>query len=100
MEPVGGQVSGTLTASTREESRAVTLPDDFGPDAWLAKAYVEPAVHALRPDYRALLVLAEGLVAGPSDDVSDELLATGTAQARGHRESGCEVVRRPKQGTR
>jgi DNA/RNA-binding domain of Phe-tRNA-synthetase-like protein len=49
---------------------------------WLATAYVEPAVHAMRPDYRALLVVAEGLVPGPSDDVSDELLATGTAQAR------------------
>ncbi|MEQ4208621.1 phenylalanine--tRNA ligase beta subunit-related protein [Actinopolymorpha sp. B9G3] len=48
----------------------------------MAKAYVEPAVHTLRPDYRALLVLAEGLVPGPSDDVSDRLLAAATAKAR------------------
>jgi DNA/RNA-binding domain of Phe-tRNA-synthetase-like protein len=41
---------------------------------WLAGARVEPEVFALRPDYRALLLLAEDLVPGPSDDVSDKLL--------------------------
>lgn len=43
-------------------------------DRWLAAAYVESAVFALRPDYRALLLLAEGLQPGPSDDVSEKLL--------------------------
>lgn len=43
-------------------------------DQWLASAYVEPEVFALRPDYRALLILADGLVPGPSDDVTDKLL--------------------------
>jgi len=37
--------------------------------AWLADARVEPDVFALRPDYRALLLLAEDLVPGPSDEL-------------------------------
>lgn len=41
---------------------------------WLDAASVTPEVFALRPDYRALLVLAEGLVPGPSDDHSERLL--------------------------
>ena len=44
--------------------------------AWLAGATVAPEVFALRPDYRALLVLAEDLVPGPSDDVSEKFLAS------------------------
>ena len=47
--------------------------------AWLADAHVAPEVFALRPDYRALLVLAEDLVPGPSDDVSGKLLASAEA---------------------
>jgi len=49
--------------------------------AWLADAHVAPEVFALRPDYRALLVLAEDLVPGPSDDVSGKLLASAEAVA-------------------
>jgi DNA/RNA-binding domain of Phe-tRNA-synthetase-like protein len=43
-------------------------------DRWLAAAYVEREVFALRPDYRALLILAEGLAPGPSDGVSEKML--------------------------
>jgi DNA/RNA-binding domain of Phe-tRNA-synthetase-like protein len=43
-------------------------------DQWLASAYVDPEVFALRPDYRALLILADGLVPGPSDSVTEKLL--------------------------
>lgn len=43
-------------------------------DQWLASAYVDPSVFALRPDYRALLILADGLVPGPSDGVTEKLL--------------------------
>ncbi|OLE24561.1 MAG: hypothetical protein AUG44_18725 [Actinobacteria bacterium 13_1_20CM_3_71_11] len=49
-------------------------------DDWLAGAHVDAEVFALRPDYRALLVLAEDLVPGPSDDVSDKLLADAEAR--------------------
>ncbi|MGH8837930.1 MAG: B3/B4 domain-containing protein [Jiangellaceae bacterium] len=50
--------------------------------AWLDAAHIDPAVHALRPDYRALLVLAEGLAAGPSDIASDGLLVAAEQRAR------------------
>jgi DNA/RNA-binding domain of Phe-tRNA-synthetase-like protein len=43
-------------------------------DQWLAGAHVDPSVFALRPDYRALLILADGLVPGPSDGLSEKLL--------------------------
>ncbi|KNB50491.1 B3/4 domain-containing protein [Streptomyces caatingaensis] len=50
--------------------------------SWLDAAAVDPAVHALRPDYRALLVAAEGLRPGPSDEASEELLAAAEEDAR------------------
>jgi DNA/RNA-binding domain of Phe-tRNA-synthetase-like protein len=50
--------------------------------AWLDAACIDPAVRALRPDYRALLVLAEGLVPGPSDAASNDLLAAAEERAR------------------
>lgn len=40
----------------------------------LSGAVVDPAVLALRPDYRALLVVVEGLVGGPGDEHSEALL--------------------------
>lgn len=40
----------------------------------LAGAWVDPAVFALRPDYRALLLTVDGLGPGPTDEVSDALL--------------------------
>ena len=49
--------------------------------AWLAEASVAPEVGALRPDYRALLLVAEGLAPGPSDPVSDALLVQAQAGA-------------------
>jgi DNA/RNA-binding domain of Phe-tRNA-synthetase-like protein len=50
--------------------------------AWLDAAHIDPAVQALRPDYRALLVLAEGLAPGPSDLASDGLLVAAEERAR------------------
>ena len=52
------------------------------PRGSLGAAYVEPAVFALRPDYRALLVVAENLQNGPSDDASEALLQRAEAHAR------------------
>jgi DNA/RNA-binding domain of Phe-tRNA-synthetase-like protein len=40
----------------------------------LASASLDPAVHDLRPDYRALLVVITGAQGAPSDDVSDAAL--------------------------
>jgi DNA/RNA-binding domain of Phe-tRNA-synthetase-like protein len=49
---------------------------------WLAGASVDAAVFALRPDYRALLLTADGLRGGPSDESSERLLAAAEATAR------------------
>jgi DNA/RNA-binding domain of Phe-tRNA-synthetase-like protein len=48
----------------------------------LAGARVDDAVFALRPDYRAMLLAAGGLVPGPSDDASDTLLRQAESAAR------------------
>jgi DNA/RNA-binding domain of Phe-tRNA-synthetase-like protein len=51
-------------------------------EQFLVGAHVEPAVFALRPDYRAQLVAVAGLVPGPSDEVSDVLVEAAEAAAR------------------
>src|SRR5689334_11285362 len=62
-----------------------TTDDDLrvsDPQEWLAAARVDAAVFALRPDYRALLVTADGLAGGPGDEVSERILADAEATAR------------------
>lgn len=59
-----------------EETRMSTYDD------WLARASISPEVGALRPDYRCLLVVAQGLTPGPSDDVSEHLLVEAESTAR------------------
>ncbi len=55
-----------------------------GPAArsWLDLAAVEPAVTDLRPDYTALVIVAEGLRPGPTDQATDALLSSAEAAAR------------------
>lgn len=50
--------------------------------AAVERAYVDDAVFALRPDYRAMLIAAEGLVPGPGDEISETLLAEAESIAR------------------
>lgn len=50
-------------------------------EEFLAGSGVEGAVFALRPDYRAMLVAVDGLVPGPSDEVSNGLLEAAEAAA-------------------
>lgn len=50
------------------------MPDTDKLEEFLAAGRVDAAVLALRPDYRALLMAVDGLVPGPSDQVSDALL--------------------------
>ena len=50
-------------------------------EQFLAGARVDDAVFALRPDYRALLIAAEGIAPGPSDAMSEALLAQAEAAA-------------------
>jgi DNA/RNA-binding domain of Phe-tRNA-synthetase-like protein len=51
---------------------------------WLDGAQVAAEVRALRPDYAALLIVAEGLVPGPSDQASEALLTDAEGRARKH----------------
>ncbi len=48
----------------------------------LDRAAVDPAVFALRPDYRAVLLAVDGLVPGGRNDGSDALLQRAEAAAR------------------
>lgn len=55
---------------------------DAGLDAVLAASSVHLSVHALQPDYVALLLAADGLPGGPSDGASDAWLREAEAAAR------------------
>ena len=46
------------------------------------RAEVDPAVLALRPDYRALLLAVDGIEPGPSDDAGEQLLERAESTAR------------------
>jgi DNA/RNA-binding domain of Phe-tRNA-synthetase-like protein len=52
------------------------------PGEWLAAAGVDAAVHDLRPDYRAVLLTADGLRGGPSDATSERILGAAEETAR------------------
>jgi DNA/RNA-binding domain of Phe-tRNA-synthetase-like protein len=54
-----------------------------GPEArrWLDQVTIERPVLELRPDYTALIIVAEGLRPGPSDEATDALLRDAEAQA-------------------
>ncbi|WP_052665642.1 B3/B4 domain-containing protein [Nitriliruptor alkaliphilus] len=51
-------------------------------ETFLSTAEVHDAVFSLRPDYRAMLVVADGFDAGPSDAASEDALQAGEAAAR------------------
>ncbi|MCU1671752.1 MAG: hypothetical protein JWP40_4679 [Blastococcus sp.] len=57
-----------------------STPSD--PCEWLAAATVDAAVFELRPDYRALLLTADGLRGGDSDALSERVLADAEDTAR------------------
>lgn len=54
---------------------------DTSLSSFLDSARVDPAVFALRPDYRVMLVAADGITPKPGDDASDALLARAEASA-------------------
>lgn len=58
------------------------MATSHGAEAFLAGADVDPAVFELRPDYRAMLLVVEGLTPGASDDLSESLLQQAEASAR------------------
>lgn len=48
---------------------------------FLDDAWVSPDVAALRPDYRVMLIAADGIEPGPGDDSSEALLAAAESSA-------------------
>ena len=52
------------------------------PREWLAAATVDPAVFDLRPDYRAVLLTADGLRGGAGDAASERILRDAEETAR------------------
>ena len=58
------------------------MPDLGLLQEFLAGGRVDAAVFALRPDYRAMLLAVDGIVPGPSNQASDELLQAAEAAAR------------------
>lgn len=52
------------------------------PAQYLEKALVTPEVFQLRPDYRALLLIATNIPPAPSDDQSEALLQEAEAAAK------------------
>lgn len=52
------------------------------PQAYLAQASVAPEVFALRPDYKALLMVVDGITPAPSDDTSEALLQEAESSAK------------------
>ena len=61
-------------------SAHASAPSD--PLEWLAGATVDAAVSGLRPDYRAVLLTADGHEGGPSDATRERILADAEATAR------------------
>jgi DNA/RNA-binding domain of Phe-tRNA-synthetase-like protein len=58
------------------------MTDAMDAQDWLDRAFIDPAVMDLRPDYTPVIIVAEGLVPGPTDDASDALLADAEVGAR------------------
>ena len=58
------------------------MPDLQSPEAFLDACAVEPAVFELRPDYRALLVVVDGLDPDAVSSSADELIERAEAHAR------------------
>ncbi len=57
------------------------MPDLAMLEAFLVGGHVDASVFALRPDYRGLLLAVDGLVPGPADRESEELLQSAEAAA-------------------
>lgn len=51
-------------------------------DAWLQQAFIDDSVRELRPDYRTVLMVAEGLTGGESNEASETLLFAAEEHVR------------------
>jgi DNA/RNA-binding domain of Phe-tRNA-synthetase-like protein len=57
------------------------MSDSVVLEEFLAGGHVEDEVFALRPDYRVMLLAVDGIVPGPSDQMSDALLQAAETAA-------------------
>ncbi|KUM31112.1 hypothetical protein AQ436_16475 [Arthrobacter sp. EpRS66] len=57
------------------------MPNNLTPTEFLYGCSIDPAVLELRPDYRALLLVAEGLEPQANSEVADELISRAEAHA-------------------
>ena len=62
----------------------IAVDSPVSPEAsrWLARVAVEHPVLELRPDYAVLIIVAEGLRPGPSDEATSALLGEAEEQAK------------------
>ncbi|KAK9772355.1 putative Phenylalanyl-tRNA synthetase [Seiridium cardinale] len=58
------------------------MSDKVPLETFLSDAHVSPEVFNLRPDYRALLMVVDGIPPGPSDNTREDLLQEAEASAR------------------
>nr|WP_276937702.1 phenylalanine--tRNA ligase beta subunit-related protein [Ferrimicrobium acidiphilum] len=58
------------------------MPNWMDLDSFLLEVRIDPAVWELRPDYRALLVVADGIISGQGDHHVEELLHDAEDRAR------------------
>ncbi|EFY86713.1 hypothetical protein MAC_07214 [Metarhizium acridum CQMa 102] len=83
-------ISQTWWSGTRENPHCRKYLVDFHPTlhqsrklyTTLQSAHVAPEIYKLRPDYRALLMVVEGVPPGPSDDGSEALVLEAEASAK------------------
>ncbi len=71
-----------MTERADVPSTAAAEPLSTDADEWLEAALVDAAVFDLRPDYRALLLTADGLHGGESDAASERILTEAETAAR------------------
>ena len=58
------------------------MPDVLAPGAFLGSCTVDPRVFELRPDYRAMLVVVDGLDPSAPSTAADDLIARAETHAR------------------
>lgn len=58
------------------------MPESLTPEAFLESCTVDPGVFELRPDYRATLIVVDGLDPSASSTAVDDLIARAEAHAR------------------
>jgi DNA/RNA-binding domain of Phe-tRNA-synthetase-like protein len=70
-----------MTNHPADSTAATPVETSTAAGRWLAASTVDAAVFGLRPDYRALLLTADGLRGGDSDAVSERILTDAEAAA-------------------